>query len=135
LTEEVLAVLDDPVFRPAFTPQSRGEVAIVADLPELGPGARVNGRIDRLAETDDEVLIVDFKTNRPPPKTEADVPRLYTTQMALYRAAAEKIYANKRIVCGLVWTDGPTLMKLSNGLLDAELGQIRTRLDPRGGRS
>lgn len=135
LLGNILAVLDDSVFAPAFTPRSRAEVAIVADLPELGQNARVNGRIDRLAEADDEVLIVDFKTNRPPPKNEADVPRLYTTQMALYRAAAQKIFAGKRIVCGLVWTDGPTLMKLSNATLDAELGQIRTRLDPEGGRS
>jgi ATP-dependent helicase/nuclease subunit A len=50
--------------------------------------------------------------------------------MALYRAAAVKIFPAKRIVCGLVWTDGPTLMKLSNGLLDAELRHIRARLDP-----
>jgi hypothetical protein len=57
------------------------------------------------------------------------------TQMALYRAATAKIFAGKRIVCGLVWTDGPTLMKLSNGLLDAELRRIRTRLDPEGERS
>jgi ATP-dependent helicase/nuclease subunit A len=135
LISEIVAVLSDPVFAPAFTPQSRAEVAIVADLPELGTGARVNGRIDRLAETNDEVLIVDFKTNRPPPKDESDVPKLYTTQMALYRAAAMKIFPGKRIVCGLVWTDGPTLMMLSNGRLDAELGRIRTRLDPGGVRS
>ncbi|MGZ5938476.1 MAG: double-strand break repair helicase AddA [Rhizomicrobium sp.] len=135
LIAEILAVLDDPVFAPAFTPQSRAEVAIVADLPELGAGARVNGRIDRLAETPDEVLIVDFKTNRPPPSSESDVPTLYATQMALYRAAAVKIFPGRRIVCGLVWTDGPTLMKLSNDLLDAELGRIRTRLDPEGRRS
>ena len=135
LVAEILAVLDDPVFAPAFTPQSRAEVAIVADIPELGVGARVNGRIDRLAETNDKVLIVDFKTNRPPPKDESGVPALYATQMALYRAAAVKIFPGKRIVCGLVWTDGPTLMTLSNALLDAELGRIRTRLDPGGARS
>jgi ATP-dependent helicase/nuclease subunit A len=135
LIAEILAVLDDPVFAPAFTPQSRAEVAIVADLPELGPGARVNGRIDRLAETDDEILIVDFKTNRPPAKTEADVSPFYATQMTLYRAAAANIFPGKRIVCGLVWTDGPTLMKLSNELLDRQMGQIRTRLDPEDGRS
>ena len=135
LIAEIIAVLDDPVFASAFTPQSRAEVAIVADLPQLGTGARVNGRIDRLAVTDDEILIVDFKTNRPPPENESRVPTLYMTQMALYRAAAEKIFPGKRIVCGLVWTDGPTLMTLSNGLLDAELGRIRARLDPGGARS
>lgn len=132
LIGKILAVLDDPIFAPAFAPQSRSEVAIVADLPELGAAARVNGRIDRLSETDDEVLIVDFKTNRPPPKNEASVPPLYVAQMSLYRAAAAKIFPRKRIVCGLLWTDGPTLMKLSNEFLDRELRRIGTRLDPEG---
>ena len=135
LIAEVLALLEDPVFAPAFAPQSRAEVALVADLPELGEGMRINGRVDRLAETADEILIVDYKTNRPPPKHESDVHALYKTQMALYRAAAAKIFPGKRIVCGLVWTDGPTLMKLSNGLLDGELRRIRARLDPGGARS
>ena len=49
----------------------------MAELPELGPGARINGRIDRLAVTKDQVLILDFKTNRPPPATENEVPQIY----------------------------------------------------------
>ena len=135
LIRETIAVLDDPIFAAAFAPTSRAEIAIVANLPELGPNARVNGRIDRLAILDDAVLIVDFKTNRPPARREADVEPLYRTQMALYRAAAEKIFPGRRIVCGLVWTEGPTLMELSNALLDAEMGEIRARLDPHGARS
>jgi ATP-dependent helicase/nuclease subunit A len=130
LVRETLAVLDDSTFAAAFSPDSRAEVAIVADLPELGAGARVNGRIDRLAVLSDSVLIVDFKTNRPPPTREEDVSTLYKTQMTLYRAAATKIFPGKRIVCGLVWTEGPTLMKLSNDLLDREMASIRARLDP-----
>ncbi len=132
LAQETLAVLDDPAFAAAFATGSRAEVAIVADLPELGHAARVNGRIDRLAVGDDSVLIVDFKTNRPPPTREADVAPLYLTQMALYRAAAMKIFPGRRIACGLVWTEGPTLMALSNELLDAEMGLIKARLDPQG---
>ena len=69
LTAETLAVLAHPAFAPAFAANARAEVAIVADLPELGDGARINGRIDRLAVTDGEVLAVDYKTNRPPPAT------------------------------------------------------------------
>ena len=38
-----------PEFAAAFAPGARAESAIVADLPEIGEGARVNGRIDRLA--------------------------------------------------------------------------------------
>jgi ATP-dependent helicase/nuclease subunit A len=108
---------------------------LTAELPELGQGARVNGRIDRLAVSDDEVLIVDFKTNRPPPAREADVAPVYLAQMALYRMAAARIFPRRRIACALVWTDGPSLMRLGDNVLDRQLGQIRARLDPGGGRS
>ena len=132
LSAETLAVLDDPMFAAAFAPNSRAEVAIVADLPELGTGARVHGRVDRLAVTGDNVLIVDFKTNRPPPTREEDVPGIYATQMALYRAAAARIFPGKRIACALVWTEGPILMPLSKAFLEAETGRIHARLDRDG---
>jgi ATP-dependent helicase/nuclease subunit A len=135
LADETLRVLNDPEFAPAFAPGSRAEVAFLANLPELGTGAQVNGRVDRLAVTDDEVLILDFKTNRPPPTREEDVSALYLAQMALYRTAAARIFPGKRIVCGLVWTGGPFLMRLSDARLDAQLGQIQRRLDPDQGRS
>jgi len=132
LADETLAVLDDPQFASVFAPSSRAEVAFLAALPELGPGAQVNGRVDRLAVTDTEVLILDFKTNRPPPSHEDDVSPIYLAQMALYRAAAARIFPDRRIVCGLVWTDGPSLMRLSDPLLDRQMALIRRRLDPEG---
>jgi ATP-dependent helicase/nuclease subunit A len=135
LAESTVRLMEHPDFAAAFTENSRAEVALVADLPELGDGVRINGRIDRIAETHNTVLIVDFKTNRPPPTREEDVPALYRTQMALYRAAAAKIFLGKRIACALVWTEGPHLMALSDVVLDAETQRIRGRLDPSGGRS
>lgn len=128
LVAETLAVLDDPAFAAAFGPGSRAEVSLVADLPELGPAARVHGRVDRLCVTDNEVLILDFKTGRPVTK-ESDVPGLYTTQMALYRAAVARIFPKKRIACALVWTEGPSLLALSSAVLEAETMRIRARLD------
>ena len=140
LVDETLSVLDDPAFATAFAPGSQAEAGLVADLPELGAGARVNGRIDRLAVTDKTVLILDYKTNRPSPAREADVPAVYLAQMALYRAAAAKIFPGRQIVCGLVFTDGPRLLQLSDVVLDAQMSGISARLqsaklDPRGGRS
>jgi ATP-dependent helicase/nuclease subunit A len=131
IADETLRVLNDPQFADAFAPGSRAEAGLVADLPELGEGARINGRIDRLAVTDNEVLIVDFKTNRPPPSREEDLPQIYRTQMALYRAGATKIFPGRRIACALVWTEGPRLMPLSEALLDAELARIAARLKAR----
>jgi ATP-dependent helicase/nuclease subunit A len=130
LVDETLAVLDDPAFAAAFAPGSQAEAGLLAELPELGIGARVNGRIDRLAVTDESVLILDYKTNRPPPAREADVPAVYLAQMALYRAAAAKVFLGRRIVCGLVFTDGPRLLQLSDVVLDAQMAGIMARLDP-----
>ncbi|HEY7978254.1 MAG TPA: double-strand break repair helicase AddA [Rhizomicrobium sp.] len=129
LAEETLAVIADPQFAAAFAPDSRAEVALVADLPEVGDGARLNGRIDRLAITANEILIVDFKTNRPPPAEVDDVSTLYIAQMALYRAALSKVFPGRRIACALVWTEGPRLMPIPEDRLEAELGRIRARLD------
>jgi ATP-dependent helicase/nuclease subunit A len=132
LVRETLAVLDDPAFGDVFAPGSQAEAGLVAELPELSKGARVNGRIDRLAVTESQVLIVDFKTNRPAPRSEAEVPKVYLSQMALYRAAAAKIFPGKRVLCGLVFTDGPRLLQLSDRALDAEIAAMVSRLDPQG---
>jgi len=126
-TAQTLVVLDDPAFAPAFGANSRAEVSLMADLPELGPEARVHGRIDRLAVGPEEVLIVDFKTGR-----ETDMPALYATQMALYRAAALRIFPGRRIACALLWLEGPRLQLLPEALLDREIARVRTRLDPAG---
>ncbi len=134
LTLETLRVLGDPAFAAAFASGSRAEVSLVADLPELGLGARVHGRVDRLAVGDDHVLIVDFKTGKPVAR-ETDVPRLYATQMALYRAATQRIFPGRRIACALVWTEGPVLLPLTDELLEAETRRIRSRLDPEGGQT
>ena len=130
LVAETLAVLDDPAFAAAFGPDSRAEAGLLAELPELGAGARINGRIDRLAVTADEVLILDFKTNRPPPGREEDVSDLYLDQMALYRAGAAKVFPGRRIVCGLLFTDGPRLLRLSDAILDRQWEHLARRLDP-----
>lgn len=128
LLRETLAVIVHEDFAPAFGPTARAEAAIVAELPELGEHARVTGRLDRLAVSDTEVLVIDFKTNRPPPERAEDVSSLYLAQMALYRAALQKTFPQRRIACALVWTQGPTLMRLPDALLDSEILKIQRRL-------
>jgi ATP-dependent helicase/nuclease subunit A len=131
LADETLGVLTHPDFAPLFAPGSRAEIAVAADLPELGRNVRVNGQIDRLAVTDDAVLIADFKTNRPPPSDAAQTPRIYLAQMAMYRAALARIYPARRIDCALIWTDGARLMRLPAHALDAEFAHIAARLAAR----
>ncbi len=108
IARETLAVLRHPDFAPLFGPGSRAEVPVVG----LIDGKALSGRIDRLVVTGDEVLIVDYKTNRPPPLDAAEVAPAYVEQLAAYRAALERIYPGKRVRTVLLWTDGPRVMEV-----------------------
>ncbi|MFN3231422.1 MAG: double-strand break repair helicase AddA [Alphaproteobacteria bacterium] len=118
--EEVLAVLNDPSLGALFAPGSAAEVPVTG---LVGRNA-VSGQIDRLAVTADSVLIVDYKTNRPPPETLNGVPQLYCRQMAAYRALIEQVYPGRTVRCALLWTDGPTLMELPPEMLDGASGEV-----------
>ncbi|MEQ8862560.1 MAG: double-strand break repair helicase AddA [Thalassobaculum sp.] len=109
---EAMAVLDDPAFAAAFVAGSRAEVPIVGVVEGADGPVVVSGRIDRLAVTDDEVLVVDFKTNRPAPLTVDAVPEAYRRQLGTYRTLLAGLYPMHAIRCALVWTDGPRLMEL-----------------------
>ncbi|MTJ84160.1 MAG: double-strand break repair helicase AddA [Telmatospirillum sp.] len=114
---EVMAVLNDPAFAPIFGPGSQAEVPLVGLF-----GTRIlSGQVDRLLVTPAEVLVIDYKTNRPPPRAAGDVAPAYLRQMAAYRTALSCIYPGRKIRCALLWTDGPRLMPLDGTLLDNAL--------------
>jgi ATP-dependent helicase/nuclease subunit A len=104
-----LAILDHPDFAPLFAPGSLAEIPIVG----IVDGRALSGQIDRLVVAEDRVLIVDFKTLRAAPATEDEVPSIYLSQLAGYRAALAGIYPGREICCALLWTQGPWLMPIS----------------------
>jgi ATP-dependent helicase/nuclease subunit A len=110
---ETLAVLEHADFAPIFGPGSRAEVPLTAVLS----GRVVSGQVDRLAVTDSEIFVVDYKSNRPPPRRAGDVETVYLRQLASYRAVLEEIYPEKTVRCALLWTDGPNLMMIDDALL------------------
>ena len=127
IAQETLAVLADGDFAALFGPGSRAEVAVSGRADALPAGLVVNGQIDRLVVTDHEILIVDYKTNRPPPQRVEDVSAAYLAQMAAYRALLQEIHPDKPVRCALLWTDGPRLMALDNERLDAVLDAARAK--------
>jgi ATP-dependent helicase/nuclease subunit A len=126
IVEETLRVLSDPQFSAIFGPGSRAEVSVSGRAPGLPDGMMVNGQIDRLVITDSQVLIIDFKTNRPPPERSEDVSPVYYAQMAAYRALLKAIHPGKPVRCALLWTDAPRLMELPEDRLDAVLARAKT---------
>jgi ATP-dependent helicase/nuclease subunit A len=109
ILRETLTVLDHPDFAALFAPGSLAEIPVVG----IVGGRALSGQIDRLVVAEDRLLIVDFKTVRAPPATEAEVPSIYLSQLASYRAALAGIYPDREISCALLWTQGPRLMPIS----------------------
>jgi ATP-dependent helicase/nuclease subunit A len=116
IAQETLVLLADPGFAAIFGPGSRAEAPIVG---ELANGTVISGQIDRLLVTPSQVLIVDFKTNRPAPRTAGETAQPYLRQMAAYRHALGRIYPDRTIRCALLWTEEPRLMELPAGLLES----------------
>jgi ATP-dependent helicase/nuclease subunit A len=125
---ETFAVLDDPELAPLFGPHSRAEVPIVASLTR-GDGAalRLTGTIDRLLQTAEQVLIVDYKTNRPPPRQASEVAEAYLLQLGAYRLAVAAIFPGMPVRAFLLWTDGARIMEIPAALLAEHEHRLWTR--------
>ena len=89
-----------------------------------GEAFPVAGQIDRLCVADDQVMIVDYKTNHAPPTAEAEAPTGYVRQLALYRAVLQKLYPQLPVRAALLWTETPELVEISTPALDAQLATI-----------
>ena len=107
-------MLDHPDCQSLFGPGSRAEVPLIGEVS----GHVISGQVDRLLVTAEAVSVIDYKTNRAPPESEDRVPAVYLRQMAAYREVLRRIYAGRPVRCFLLWTDGPRLMPLADGLVD-----------------
>lgn len=120
IVAETLKVLETPDFAHVFGPGSLAEVPVVG----LVGRHAVSGQVDRLAVTGDAVWIIDYKTNRPPPRLLENVDAGYVFQMAVYRDILKRIYPGRDVHCVLLWTDGTFIMELPGNMLDAALNKV-----------
>jgi ATP-dependent helicase/nuclease subunit A len=105
---EVLRLLRHPDFAPLFGPKSRAEVALAGRID----GSNVVRQVDRLCFRDNEIWVVDYKSNRPPPAAALDVPQAYRRQLAEYRRLLQDLYPGRRVRTFLLWSYTPLLMEL-----------------------
>jgi len=125
MLEVTLQTLGHPEFADIFASHGRNEAAIVGTLPG---GQMVNGRVDRLIIKPDEILIIDYKTDRPAPADAAQIDLSYRVQMAAYQAVLQSIYPDRPVRCGLLYTDGPRLIALDDGLLSDSLNRVESKV-------
>jgi ATP-dependent helicase/nuclease subunit A len=112
--EEVLALLEHPDLADAFAPGSLAEAPIAG----ISGGVRLVGQVDRLSVRPDRVIVLDYKSNRPPPQALEGVQPLYLRQMAAYRALLQQIWPDRPVECWLVWTWTAHAMRLPETVLD-----------------
>jgi len=118
---EALAVTESPAHAALFAESSRAEVPLIGTVRTRRGTFTVSGQVDRLAVSEREVLIVDYKTNRPPPEAAAKVALAYRRQLALYRALLAEIYPGRTVRAFLLWTAVPLLMEIDAETLDESM--------------
>ncbi|NQW50280.1 MAG: double-strand break repair helicase AddA, partial [Rhodospirillales bacterium] len=119
--DEALAVTEAPEHAALFAQGSRAEVPLIGTLQTPRGTFTVSGQVDRLAVSATEVLIVDYKTNRPPPESAEGVALAYRRQLALYRALLRRIYPGRTVRAFLLWTAAPRLMEIAAETLDKSM--------------
>ena len=133
ITAQVFGILDNPQFQPLFAQGSRAEVPIVGRFMGSSKTWVVSGQVDRLVVMDDAVLIADYKTNRPAPKSLDEALAAhggYVRQLALYRTVLAAIYPGRAIRTALIWTDTASLMDIPLKTLDRALDADSAMLTP-----
>lgn len=121
LWQEVRAVLEDAEFAPIFAPGSLAE----APLAGVVGDQVLSGRVDRLAVTPEQVLVIDYKTGHQPPADAGEVPAAWLRQMAGYRDLLVAIFPDRPVHAALLWTEAPRLIVLSDDLLDRHASLTR----------
>ncbi|WID94580.1 double-strand break repair helicase AddA [Bosea vestrisii] len=125
IVEDALALIAAPEFGGLFGPGSLAEVPLAGEII-MADGSRrpVQGRIDRLAVGDDEVLIADFKTAARPPENATALPASTLAQLAVYRRLVGEIYPGRRVRAIAIYTASLKPLEPGAELLDATLATM-----------
>jgi ATP-dependent helicase/nuclease subunit A len=95
---------------------SKAEVNIAGTLAVNGASYPVIGQIDRLVDTAEAMVVIDYKTGRDIPESGEAVSDSYLLQMKLYVALLETLYPGRVIRPAILWSAGPALMWLDDAV-------------------
>ena len=101
-------LMDSEKFKHLFGSNSLAEVPVVGVVDNQA----VSGQIDRLVVLENQVLIIDYKSNYRVPQTINEVPKHYKKQLNSYKALLKNIFPDKVIKTYLLWTQNLTWMEI-----------------------
>lgn len=109
---KVFDILRNEKFKKFFTDKSKSEVEIVGKVEDDGKEVMVSGKIDRLVEYEDKILILDYKNTLKHYRTVDELPKNYIKQLELYKKLVEKIYVGKEVECYILVTTWGELIRV-----------------------
>jgi ATP-dependent helicase/nuclease subunit A len=119
-----ITLITDQRFTALFTGDARAEVDIAGQIVLNEKKLEVAGRIDRLAITDTEVMLVDYKTGKPP-RNPRDIPVTHLSQLAVYEHLLRDLYPDREIKTAVIWTALPEVVVVSPEQLQSALQSIK----------
>lgn len=84
--------------------RSQAEVQLSGTIELEGVRYPVFGQIDKLVDTGDTLVVIDYKTGRDVPETSAEISETYLLQLKLYTTLLETLYPSKLVRPAIVWT-------------------------------
>ncbi|MEM8876459.1 MAG: double-strand break repair helicase AddA [Pseudomonadota bacterium] len=117
LADQVLGLLARTELADLFGPGGLSEVPIVGTVQDRdGATIAVTGRIDRLVVNDDEVHIIDYKSDSTVPDDPSQVSERYRDQLSAYAALIGEVYRERTVKTSLLWTATAERMHVPQGL-------------------
>lgn len=98
--EEIILLTKKFLYSEQFDELLFGKVRCEVDVLGKIDGKNQIFRIDLLVEGKDEILIVDYKSEKEIPDV---VPVEYERQLANYKKVIQGIFPNKKIKCAILW--------------------------------
>jgi len=70
------------------------------------------GRIDLVAISSEEVVIIDYKTDSKPPSSKENIDKRYIAQLKFYTDSMKKIMPNHKIIGKILWIENLNFMEI-----------------------
>jgi ATP-dependent helicase/nuclease subunit A len=122
---DTMRLMQTPELAPLFCAEGRNEAAIAGEIELAGQRIEVAGRIDRIVILEDAILMMDYKTGRPP--APGAVPDGYVLQLAVYRALLTDLYPGKPIRTAVIWTMAARIDWIPDVNMDAALQHLASQ--------
>ncbi len=97
IQREIYEFMESDQFEKLFLGKVKCEIELAGEIENK----KILGRIDLLVERENEILIIDYKSDETLPKA---IPQHYLNQLQTYAKLVKNIYPNPPIKTGIFWT-------------------------------